>query len=80
MHFSQAAHRRLFATSHCRNIKLSTLILRDKLNMSEAVRIPRDGEYLFGRKLLVGIDTDILLLKRAKEVDNEIACEAASRC
>ena len=49
MQFSQAARMLLFATSHYRNLTLSSMGLRDRLNISAAVRIPRDGEYLFWR-------------------------------
>ena len=42
MQFSQATRMRLYATSHCRNITLSTMGLRDRLNVSAAVRIPRN--------------------------------------
>ena len=73
MQFSQAARMRLFATSHCRNITLSTMGLRDRLNVSAAVRIPRDGEYLFGGKLLDSVDTDVTMHKRAKEVTSRLA-------
>ena len=73
MQFSQAARMRLFATSHYRNITLSSMGLCDRLNVSAAVRIPRDGEYLFGGKLLDSIDTDNSMHKRAKEVASRLA-------
>ena len=73
MQFSQAARMRLFATSHYRNLTLGSMGLRHRLNVSAAVRIPRDGEYLFGGKLLDSIDTDISLHKRAKEVASRLA-------
>ena len=41
--------------------------------MSAAVRIPKDGEYLFGGKLLESVDTDITMHKRAKEVTSRLA-------
>ena len=64
MQFSQAACLRLFAISHSRNVTLSTMGLRDQLNVSAAVRIPKDGEYLFGGKLHESVDTDITMHKR----------------
>ena len=73
MQFSQAARMRLFAISHSRNVTLSTMGLRDRLNVSAAVRIPKDGEYLFGGKLLESVDTDITMHKRAKEVASRLA-------
>ena len=73
MQLSQAARMRLFASSHYRNLTLSTMGLQDRLNVSAAVRIPRDGEYLFGGKLLDSIDTDISMHKRAKEVASRLA-------
>ena len=51
--------------------------LRDRLNVSAAVRIPKDGEYLFGGKLLKSVDTDITMHKRAR--GGQQASEAASR-
>ena len=41
--------------------------------MSAAVRIHKDGEYLFGGKLLDCVDTDITMNKRAKEVASRLA-------
>ena len=75
MQFSQAARMRLFAISHNRNVSLSTTCtdLRDRLNVSAAVGIPKDGEYLFGGKLLESVDTDIAMHKRAKEVASRLA-------
>ena len=73
MQFSQAARMRLFSTSHCRNLTLSSMGLRDRLNVLAAVCIPRDREYLFGGKLLDSIDTDISMHKRAKEVASRLA-------
>ena len=46
------------------------------MNVSAAVRIPRDGEFLFGGKLLESVDSDISMHKRAKEVAGRLG-EAA---
>ena len=78
MQFSQAARMQIAATSHRRNITLNTLGLRDRFNVSAAVRIPRDGNFLFGGKLLDSIDTDISMQKRAKEVVGKLVLRHAS--
>ena len=53
------------------------------MNISAAVRIPRDGEFLFFGKFLDGIDSDISMHKRAREVAGRIAkprfCNASRR-
>ena len=41
------------------------------MNISAAVRIPRDGEFLFFGKFLDGIDSDISMHKRAREVGRQ---------
>ena len=73
MQFSQVARMQLFAISHSRNVTLRAMGLHDRLNVSAAVRIPKDGEYLFGGKLLESVDTDINMHKRAKEVASRLA-------
>ena len=73
MQFSQAARLRLFATDRNRAITLYSLGLTDRMNISAAVRIPRDGEFLFGGKFLDGVDSDISMHKRAKEVAGRLA-------
>ena len=73
MQFSQAARLRLFATDRNRAITLNSLGLTDRMNISAAVRIPRDGEFLFGGKFLDGVDSDISMHKRAREVAGSIA-------
>ena len=73
MQFSQAARLRLYATDRNRALTLNSLGLTDRMNLSAAVRIPRDGEFLFGGKLLDGVDSDISMHKRAREVAGRIA-------
>ena len=73
MQFSQAALLRLFATDRNRAITLNSLGLTDRMNISAAVRIPRDGEFLFGGKFVDGVDSDISMHKRAREVAGRIA-------
>ena len=73
MQFSQAARLRLFATDRNRAITLNSLGLTDRMNISAAVRIPRDGEFLFSGKFLDGVDSDISMHKRAREVAGRIA-------
>ena len=73
MQFSQAARLRLFAIDRNRQNTLNSLGLRDRMNVSAAVRIPRDGEFLFGGKLLESVDSDISMHKRAKEVAGRLA-------
>ena len=68
MQFSQAARLRLFATDRNRAITLNSLGLTDRMNISAAVQIPRDGEFL-----LDGLDSDISMHKRAKEVAGRLA-------
>ena len=83
MQFSQTARLRLFATDRNRTITLYSLGLIDRMNISAAVRIPRDGEFLFFGKFLDGIDSDISMHKRAREVAGRIAkpsfCNASRR-
>ena len=83
MQFSQTARLRLFATDRNRTITLYSLGLIDRMNISAAVRIPRDGEFLFFGKFLDGIDSDISMHKRAREVAGSIAkpsfCNASRR-
>ena len=50
MQLSQATRMWLFAIGHSRNITLNTMGLHDRLNVSATVRVPKDGEYLFGGK------------------------------
>ena len=76
MQFSQAARLRLFAIDRNRHLTLNSLGLRDRMNVSAAVRIPRDGEFLFGGKLLESVDSDISMHKRAKEVAGRLASRA----
>ena len=71
--FPQAARLRLFATDRNRAITLNSLGLTDRMNISAAVQIPRDGEFLFGGKFLDGVDSDISMHKRAREVAGRIA-------
>ena len=73
MQFSQAARLRLFAIDRNRQITLNSLGLRDRMNVSAAIRIPRDGEFLFGGKFLDCVDSDISMHKRAKEVAGRLA-------
>ena len=73
MQFSQAARLRHFAIDRNRQITLNSLGLRDRMNISAAVRIPRDGEFLFGGKFLDSVDSDISMHKRAKEVAGRLA-------
>ena len=73
MQFSQAARLRLYAIDRIRQITLNSLGLRDRMNVSAAVRIPRDGEFLFGGKFLDSVDSDISMHKRAKEVAGRLA-------
>ena len=73
MQFSQAARLRLFAIERNRHNTLTSLGLRDRLNVNAAVRIPRDGEFLFGGKLLECVDSDISMHKRAREVAGRLA-------
>ena len=73
MQFSQAARLRLFAIDRNRQNTLTSLGLRDRLNVNAAVRIPKDGEFLFGGKLLECVDSDISMHKRAKEVAGRLA-------
>ena len=73
MQFSQAARLRLYATDRNRALTLNSLGLTDRMNISAAVRIPRDGEFLFGGKFLDGVDSDISMHKRAREVAGRIA-------
>ena len=83
MQFSQTARLRLFATDRNRSITLYSLGLIDRMNISAAVRIPRDGEFPFFGKFLDGIDSDISMHKRAREVAGRIAkprlCNASRR-
>ena len=83
MQFSQTARLRLFATDRNRTITLYSLGLTDRMNISAAVRIPRDGEFLFFGKFLDGVDSDISMHKRAREVAGRIAkprfCDASRR-
>ena len=67
MQFSQTARLRLFATDRNRTITLYSLGLSDRMNISAAVRIPRDGEFLFFGKFLDGVDSDFSMHKRARE-------------
>ena len=65
---------RFFAIGQSRNITLNTMdLLRPFLMCQRRVRIPKDGEYLFGGKLLDSVDTDITMHKRAKEVASRLA-------
>ena len=73
MQFSQAARLSLFAIERNRHNTLTTIGLRDRLNVNAAVRIPRDGEFLFGGKLLDCVDSDITMHKRAREVAGRLA-------
>ena len=73
MQFSQAAHLRLFAPDRNCAFTLNSLGLTDRMNISAAVRIPRDGEFLFSGKFLDGVDSDISMHKRAREVAGRIA-------
>ena len=73
MQFSQAARLRLYATDRNRALTLNSLGLTDSMNISAAVRIPRDGEFLFGGKFLDGVDSDISMHKRAREVASRVA-------
>ena len=73
MQFSGAAHMQLFAIGQHRNLALDTMGLRDRLNVSAAVRIPKDGEYLFNGRLLDSVDTDLSMNKRVKEVSSRLA-------
>ena len=66
MQFSQAARLRLFAIDRNLQISLNSLGLRDRMNVSAAVRIPRDGEFLFGGKFLDSVDSDISMHKEGE--------------
>ena len=72
MQFSQAARMRLLAIDQTRNITLNTIGLRDRLKVSAAVRLPRDGKFLFGGRLLDSIVLDIDMHKRAKDLTSRL--------
>ena len=72
MQFSQAARMRLLAIDQTRNITLDTIGLRDRIKVSAAVRIPRDGKFLFGGRLLDSIDSDIDMHKRAQDLTSRL--------
>ena len=73
MQFSQAARLRLFSIGQKRSVALNAMGLQDHLRVSAVSRIPRDGEYLFGEKLLESVDSDISMQKRAKEVVQKLS-------
>ena len=73
MQFAGAARMRLFALTQHRNLALDTMGLRDRLDVSAAVRTPKDGKYLFGGKLFEGVDTDLSMQKRVREVASRLA-------
>ena len=73
MQFAGAARMRVFALTQHRNLALDTMGLRDRLDVSAAVRTPKDGKFLFGGKLFEGVDTDLSMLKRVREVASQVA-------
>ena len=81
--FSQTARLRLFATDRNRSITLYSLGLIDRMNISAAVSNPPGRGVSFLGKFLDGIDSDISMHKRAREVAGRIAkprfCNASRR-
>ena len=66
--YSQALRTQLHATKQRRNIALEALHLERGFNSFAVDRIPREGPFLFGGKLLDAVDSDLVMNKRAMEV------------
>ena len=68
LNFSQASRMKLHATKRRRHLALSSLKLPKDFNENAVDRISCVGPRIFGGKFLEGVDSDLTMNKRAKDV------------